>query len=188
MLPYLARSPPDAFLQDGAAPVVGAYGSKEIDARMSERPENQGSESGGRGPVSMPSDMRAFNRAIIAEFRANGGQLSGPMAGRSLLLLTTTGARSGQPRTTVLGYGRDGDRFVVIASDNGAPSHPAWYRNLLADPNATVELGADTIPVRAATAPADAREHLAAAVPWYRSQQELTTREIPLVILQPAGS
>jgi deazaflavin-dependent oxidoreductase (nitroreductase family) len=129
--------------------------------------------------------MKEFNRALIAEYRATGGRLSGAMAGRSLLLITTTGARSGQPRTTVLGYGRQGDDYVTIASNNGAPSHPAWYRNLLANPVATLEVGEHKLQVRAATAAPDEREELGAAVPWLRSQQELTSREIPLVVLHP---
>ncbi len=91
-----------------------------------------------RRPV-IPQDMKAFNRAIVQEWRANAGRLSGPMAGRNLILLTTTGARSGQPGTVVLGFGRNGDNLVAIASNNGAPAHPAWYLNLLADPVATVE-------------------------------------------------
>src|SRR3979409_1423886 len=89
-------------------------------------------------PGQIPSDMNAFNRTVIKDFRANRGQLTGPLAGRTLILLTTTGAKSGKERTAVLGFGKDGDRYVVIASGNGAPSHPAWYQNLLAGPIATV--------------------------------------------------
>jgi deazaflavin-dependent oxidoreductase (nitroreductase family) len=128
--------------------------------------------------------MRAFNRAIIEEWRANGGRLSGPMAGRNLILLTTTGARSAEPRTTVLGFGRHGDVLVAIASDNGARSHPAWYLNLLANPNATVELGAEKFDVRARTARPEEREELAKTVPYLESQQKLTEREIPIVVLE----
>jgi deazaflavin-dependent oxidoreductase (nitroreductase family) len=96
--------------------------------------------------------MKAFNRALIEEWRANNGQLSGRMAGRNLILLTTTGARSGEPRTVVLGFGRHGDNIVAIASNNGAAAHPAWYINLLARSTATVELGPDKFDVRARTA------------------------------------
>jgi len=127
--------------------------------------------------------MKAFNRALIQEFRATGGQLSGAMAGRSLLLLTTTGVRSGRPQTVVLGFGRDGDQFVVIASDNGAASHPAWYRNLVANPTATIEVGPEKVEARARTARPDERERLTEFVPYLRSQQALTTREIPIVVL-----
>jgi len=128
--------------------------------------------------------MRAFNKAVIAEHRANGGRLSGPMAGRTVLLLTTTGRRSGEPRTIVLGYGRAGDRLVVIASDNGAPAAPAWYHNLLADPNATVEVGPEKFKVRATTASPGERDQLAKVVPYLESQQKLTEREIPVVTLE----
>jgi len=133
---------------------------------------------------AIPQDMKAFNRAIVQEWRANAGWLSGPMAGRNLILLTTTGARSGQPRTIVVGFGRNGDNLVAIASNNGAPAHPAWYLNLLADPVATVELGADKFDIRARPARPDEREELAKAVPYLESQQQLTEREIPLVILE----
>jgi deazaflavin-dependent oxidoreductase (nitroreductase family) len=140
---------------------------------MSEKPK----------PPAIPSDMKAFNQAVIAEHRANAGKLSGPMAGRTILLLTTTGARSGQPRTTVTGYGRSGDRYIVIASNNGAPTHPSWYLNLLANPDATVEVGPEKFVVRASTARPDERAELAKTVPYLESQQKLTDREIPLVIL-----
>jgi deazaflavin-dependent oxidoreductase (nitroreductase family) len=128
--------------------------------------------------------MKAFNRAVIAEHRANAGKLSGPMAGRTVLLLTTTGARSGQPRTIVLGYGRADERYVVIASNNGAPAHPAWYANLLADPVATVEVGPEKFEVRASTAEPEERAELAKTVPYLERQQKLTSREIPLVVLE----
>jgi deazaflavin-dependent oxidoreductase (nitroreductase family) len=127
--------------------------------------------------------MNAFNKELIKEFRANRGQLSGPMAGRTLLLLTTTGAKSGKERTAVLGFGKDGDRYVVIASGNGAPSHPGWYQNLLARPIATVELGPEKFKVRARTARPEEREQLKDLVPYLERQQTLTTREIPIVIL-----
>ena len=135
------------------------------------------------GPVEIPADMIAFNRKVIKEFRANRGQLSGPMEGRSLMLLTTTGAKSGKERTAVLGFRKDGDRIVAIASGNGAPSHPAWYLNLQARPIATVEVGADKFKVRARTAGPDEREHLKQLIPYLEQQQSLTTREIPIVVL-----
>ena len=143
-------------------------------------------ESQTRKPPAMPTDMKAFNEKVIKDFRANQGQLSGPMAGRSLLLLTTTGFRTGKERTTVLGFGRAGDRLVVIASDNGAPSAPDWYHNLLARPIATVELGPEKFKVRAITAKPDEREDLAKAVPYLKQQQSLTEREIPIVVLHRA--
>jgi deazaflavin-dependent oxidoreductase (nitroreductase family) len=128
--------------------------------------------------------MKAFNRALIEEWRANNGQLSGQMAGRNLILLTTTGARSGAPHTVVLGFGRHGDSIVAIASNNGATAHPAWYFNLLARPTATVELGPDKFEVRARTAKPEERALLAKAVPYLERQQQLTEREIPIVVLE----
>ena len=139
-----------------------------------------------RKPV-IPSDMKAFNKALIAEHRANAVKLSGPMASRSPLLLTTTGARSREPITVVLGYGRAGEKYLVIASNNGAPSHPYWYLNLLANPVATVEVGPEKFEVYASTALPDERDELARAVPYLESQQKLTERQIPLVILERAS-
>lgn len=139
-------------------------------------------------PPPLPTDMKAFNKALIEEFRTNQGQLSGRMAGRHIILLTTTGAQSGEPRTTVVGYGEHGDQLVVIASANGAPNHPAWYRNLQRHPIAMVELGPEKFEVRARTATAEERGEYAEAVPYLESQQKLTEREIPLVILERTGS
>jgi deazaflavin-dependent oxidoreductase (nitroreductase family) len=143
------------------------------------KPQSQAGKS-----VAIPADMKAFNEKVIADFRANRGQMTGPMAGRTILLLTTTGARTGKERTTVLGFGRAGDRLVVIASNNGAPSAPDWYHNLLARPIATVEVGPDKFKVRAATAKPEEREELAKAVPYLQQQQTLTQREIPIVVLE----
>jgi len=133
---------------------------------------------------AIPPDMKAFNRALIEEWRAHNGTLSGPMAGRNLILLTTTGGRSGLPRTIVLGYGRHGDEIVAIASDNGAPNHPHWYVNLLANPKATIELGAEKFDVRARTAEPEERHELGLVVPYLESQQKLTEREIPIVVFE----
>ena len=138
-------------------------------------------------PTQIPSDMNAFNQQVIENFRANRGQLTGPLAGRTLMLLTTTGAKSGKERIAVLGFGKDGDRYVVIASGNGAPSHPGWYQNLLARPIATVEVGPDKFKVRARTASSEEREKLKRLVPYIEQQQTLTTREIPIVVLDRAG-
>jgi deazaflavin-dependent oxidoreductase (nitroreductase family) len=136
-----------------------------------------------RGKVEIPPDMRAFNQRVIAEHRANAGKLGGLMEGRTVLLVTSTGRRSGQQRTIVLGYGRQGDRLVVIASNNGAPSDPDWYLNLLADLNATVELGPDKFQVRATIVGPGERDQLAKALPYLEGQQKLTPREIPIVAL-----
>lgn len=139
-------------------------------------------------PRPNPPDQKAFNRQIIEEFRATKGQLSGPMAGRQVLLLTTKGVRSGQPRTTVVGYRRSGDVYVVIAAANGAPEDPAWYRNLVADPNATIEVGPQKLRVRARTAEGEERERLARVVEYFEPQQAKTERTIPVVALEPVES
>jgi deazaflavin-dependent oxidoreductase (nitroreductase family) len=137
-----------------------------------------------RKAPAIPTDMKAFNDKVIKDFRATKGKMTGQMEGRGILLLTTTGARTGKERIAVLGYGRAGDRLVVIASDNGAPSAPDWYHNLLKRPIATVEVGPDKFKVRAVTARPDEREELAQAVPYLKQQQTLTEREIPIVVLE----
>ena len=138
-----------------------------------------------RKAPQIPQDMKAYNKNLIADFRATQGRMTGQMEGRGILLLTTKGARSGEARTAVLGYGRQGDSYVVIASNNGAHKAPAWYHNLLAHPEATVEVGPDKFEVRATTAEPDERDELAKAVPYLESQQQLTTRQLPLVVLEP---
>jgi deazaflavin-dependent oxidoreductase (nitroreductase family) len=132
----------------------------------------------------IPPDMKAFNRALIEEWRANDGRLSGRMAGRNLILLTTIGARTGEPHTVVLGFGRHDEDIVVIASNNGAKAHPAWYFNLLRHPRATVELGPEKFEARARTAKPEERAALSKTVPYVESQQQLTEREIPIVVLE----
>lgn len=138
----------------------------------------------------MSSNPNDFNQKIITEFRANGGKVSGPFAGGHLLLLTTTGARSGQPRTIPLGYPPDEDRIIVIASYNGAPRHPDWYHNLVANPTATVEIGADKFQARAMVIEGEERERLwnrlAEQMPFLAEHQRKTTRQIPLVALERA--
>jgi len=137
-----------------------------------------------RPPAQIPTDMKAFNRRVIEEFRANRGQLSGQLARSKILLLTTIGAKSGQPRTTVVGYGKDGDRYVVIASGNGAPAHPAWYVNLQENPPVTVEVGPEQLQMRARTAHKEERERLASFVPYLETEQKKTSRDIPIVVLE----
>jgi deazaflavin-dependent oxidoreductase (nitroreductase family) len=131
--------------------------------------------------------MSEFNRAIIEEFRANGGKVGGSFEGAPVLLLTSTGAKSGQRRTTPLMYMPDGERMVIFASKGGAPTNPAWYHNLRANPSATVEVGADTVDVDAAVTSGEERERLfkrqAELYPQFAEYAEKTTREIPVVAL-----
>ena len=135
--------------------------------------------------------MSDFNSAIIAEFRAHGGKVGGPFEGAPLLLLTSTGAKSGEPRTTPVMYLPDGSRMVIFASKAGAPTHPAWYHNLLAHPAATVEVGTSTVKVRARVAGGDERDELyarqAKLYPQFADYAQKTTREIPVVVLEPSG-
>ena len=132
-------------------------------------------------------DWHAFNRGVVEHFRANGGVGPGRWATQPLLLLTTTGARSGLPRTTPLLYSTDGDRLVVIASKGGEPTHPDWYHNLLAHPEATVEVGGEAFPVRAEVAQGAERRRLfdqqAAQMPFFAEYERTTRRAIPVVIL-----
>jgi deazaflavin-dependent oxidoreductase (nitroreductase family) len=133
-------------------------------------------------------DFVEFNRGVIDEFRANGGTVTGVVANQPLLLLTTTGAKSGEPRTSPLVYTRDGDRLVIIASKGGAPENPAWYHNLVAHPTVTVELPGETFEARAVVASGDERERLfraqADVMPQFDEYQKNVTRPIPVVALE----
>ncbi|HEY5142820.1 MAG TPA: nitroreductase family deazaflavin-dependent oxidoreductase [Solirubrobacteraceae bacterium] len=138
------------------------------------------------------TDMNEFNAGIIDEFRANAGVVGGMFEGAPMVLLTTTGARSGAERVTPLVYldGGNGDGTVyVFASKAGAPEHPAWYHNLVAHPDVTVEIG--TKRFRATAAPVDGAERdaiyerQAALRPNFAEYQEKTTRTIPVVALKP---
>ncbi|MFF2806631.1 nitroreductase family deazaflavin-dependent oxidoreductase [Streptomyces sp. NPDC058000] len=133
-----------------------------------------------------------FNRRVIEEFRANGGVVGGPLAGQSLLLLTTTGARSGLPRTTPACYLADADgRFAVFPSNGGAATPPAWYRNLTVRPEVTVEVGVRAFRARATEATGATRDRLwdrqIAADPQFAAFQDRAGRRIPVVVLTPLG-
>ena len=131
--------------------------------------------------------MNDFNRAIIEEFRANGGKVGGAFEGSPLLLLTTTGAQSGERRTTPVAYLKDGERLVIFASRGGAPRNPAWYHNLLANPQATIEVGSDTLEVTATVTSGEERERLFSRqverVPQFAEYARKTAREIPVIAL-----
>jgi len=129
-----------------------------------------------------------FNEQVIEEFRANKGRMGGYFEGARLILLTTTGARTGTPHTAPVGYLPDGgDRILVIASAGGAPRHPDWYRNLLAHPEVTVESGAFTYQARAEELTGEERDQAFAraveADPGWAAYQEKTDRVIPVVAL-----
>ena len=135
--------------------------------------------------MSNPQNER--NMGIIQEFRANAGKVGGPFAGRSLLLLHTVGAKSGQPRINPVACIRDGDCLVIIASKGGAPTNPDWYYNLLANPLVTVETGTEQFHARATVAADPERTRLyaqmAAMMPGFGEYQRKTTRVIPVIIL-----
>jgi deazaflavin-dependent oxidoreductase (nitroreductase family) len=134
--------------------------------------------------------INAFNPSIIDEFRANDGKVGGQFEGANLLLLTTTGAKSGQPRVNPLAYFRIDGRLIIIGSFAGAPISPAWVHNLRANPAAHVEVGTDAFDVTARELPSAERdvlfEKVAAASPGFAEYQSKTSRVIPLFELQPA--
>jgi deazaflavin-dependent oxidoreductase (nitroreductase family) len=127
------------------------------------------------------------NKAIIAEFRANGGKVGGQFASMPLLLLHTVGAKSGQPHINPVAYTLDGDRYVIIASKGGAPTNPDWYYNVAAQPSVTVEVGTEQFQARATipTEPERTRlyDQMAALRPNFAEYQRRTTRRIPVIVL-----
>jgi deazaflavin-dependent oxidoreductase (nitroreductase family) len=136
------------------------------------------------------SDNRGFNnynQHVIDEFRANGGVVTTHAFRDSLLLLTTTGAKSGRQHTTPVAFTRDDDRYIIIASKGGAPTHPAWYHNLVAHPEVTVEVGGEQFQARASVAAGAERERLfnqmAEKMPGFADYQRNTTRQIPVILL-----
>jgi deazaflavin-dependent oxidoreductase (nitroreductase family) len=134
----------------------------------------------------MPNE---FNDKIIAEFRANSGVVGPPFAGAPMVLLTSTGARSGKPHTTPLVNYADGDRVYVFASMGGAPKHPAWYHNVVANPGVTVERGAEKYTAKARVLEGAERDDIyarqAALIPTFGDYQQKTTRTIPVVEPHP---
>ena len=136
--------------------------------------------------------MSDFNQTVIDEFRANAGKVGGYFAGANILLLHTTGAKSGQPRTNPVAYVTDGDHLVIIASKSGADSNPDWYYNLRANPTATVEVGTEKFQVRATAITEEPErtrlyakmvEHL----PGFAEYEQKTSRKIPAVVLERVG-
>jgi deazaflavin-dependent oxidoreductase (nitroreductase family) len=133
------------------------------------------------------ADVNEFNAKIIEEFRANNGVVGGPFEGASLLLLATTGARSGEARVTPVVYRSEGERLFVFASKAGAPTNPDWYHNLVAHPRVTVEVGTETVPMVATVLDEEERSRVyaahAALNPGFAEYQAATDRVIPVVAL-----
>ncbi|MFM2076547.1 MAG: hypothetical protein RJA49_437 [Actinomycetota bacterium] len=131
--------------------------------------------------------MNDFNQGVIAEFRANEGKVGGPFEGAPMVLVSHTGAKSGVVRTTPLVCTKDGDDLVIIASKGGAPDHPAWYHNMVANPAVTVETGTEQYQAMAVEATGDERQRLfdaqAALMPGFNEYAAKTTRTIPVIRL-----
>jgi len=140
--------------------------------------------------------MQKFLFKLVARihtwlYRLTGGRLGSQMSGLNVLLLTSRGRKSGKNRTTPLGYIMDGDNFVIIASNGGLDNHPAWYHNLRSTPLTTIQVRERVIRVNADRASAAERQRLwqtlIQTAPGYANYEKRTSREIPLVILQPAS-
>ena len=132
------------------------------------------------------SELNEYNKQVIAEFRANEGKVGGQMENMPVILLTMTGAKSGRTITKPLVYTTDGERIVVIASFAGAPHHPGWYHNLVANPEVTLEIGTERFRARAEVTSGEERQLLfdaqAAQMPIFHDYQKKTSRQIPVVV------
>jgi deazaflavin-dependent oxidoreductase (nitroreductase family) len=134
------------------------------------------------------TNVKDWNRQIIEAFRENGGKVGGMWEGKPLLLLTTTGAKSGQRRTNPLMYLREGDRLMIFASKAGAPTSPDWYHNLLAHPQVTFEVGEEKFEATAKVITGEERDRIyakqAQLFPQFADYQSKTNRKIPVVVLE----
>lgn len=134
------------------------------------------------------SDGRSFNERVIDEFPANGGKVGGPFAGATMLLLTTTGAKTGKRTVSPLVCSPEDGRYLIYASAAGADRHPAWYHNLVANPVVTVEVGTESFPARATVITGEDRDRLyaeqVARAPGFGDYQAKTPRVIPVVELR----
>ena len=139
-------------------------------------------------PEFTADSLRDFNSRIVAEFRANGGKVGPPFEGATLLLLTTTGAKSGQPRLAPLAYMSVDDMMVIVGSKAGSDTNPDWVHNLRANPRARIEVGTDAYDVVARELPREERNavypKIVAMAPGFGEYQEKTDRVIPLFELQ----
>ena len=133
------------------------------------------------------NDRNTWNRKIIEEFHANGGKVGGPYANATLLLLTSTGAKSGQPRVNPLWYMQDGERLFIFASRGGEPNNPDWYYNIIAHPEVTVEIGTEKFNAKAVVITGKERDEIyakqAALFSNFDEYQKKTSRVIPVVEL-----
>jgi deazaflavin-dependent oxidoreductase (nitroreductase family) len=138
----------------------------------------------------MSNSYRDFNQQLMADLRANGGRATdGPFKGGNLLILTTKGAKTGELREHPLAFSRDGDRHVVVASKGGAPTNPAWYHNLVANPVVTVEVEGERFDAKANVVAEDGEyERLyaqhARRMPGFNDYRRRTSRRIPVIVLE----
>jgi deazaflavin-dependent oxidoreductase (nitroreductase family) len=136
--------------------------------------------------VPTDEEFLSYNQDVIREFRATGGVVA--QLGYPILLLTTTGARTGRQMTVPLGFSVDRGQVFVVASKGGAPAHPAWFLNLRANPSVTVELGPNRYEARAVVAAGEERDRLyailSADAPTLRDHEQKTTRQFPVVVLE----
>jgi deazaflavin-dependent oxidoreductase (nitroreductase family) len=144
--------------------------------------------SSGLAVSTSVAERNDFNQKIIDEFRANAGEVGGPFEGARLLLLHTTGAKTGRPRVNPVAYQAVGKSFAVFGSKGGAPTNPDWYYNLLANPSTTVEVGTDTLPVRARVAEGEERDRIwkkqKQVMPGFADYETKTSRPIPVIVLE----
>jgi deazaflavin-dependent oxidoreductase (nitroreductase family) len=163
-----------------------AYGPAALSSRRFHKAEERAMPDENESPITAP-DVNEFNRKLIEEFRANGGKLSGGFGQVPMLLLTTTGRKSGRRHTTPLAYQPDGDRIYVFGSFAGGPRHPAWYHNLVANPDVTVEVGTETFDGTAVVLEGDERNRVfdrqKRDIPNFADYEQKTTRVIPVVRL-----
>lgn len=141
--------------------------------------------------MTQSNDWNNWDRQIIEEFRANGGNVGGQLAGAPLLLLTTTGAKSGRSRTCPLAYLSEGGRIYVFAGNRGAPTNPAWYYNLVAHPDVMVELGTEKFEAQAIVVDGVEGDRLGRIqlqkIPALAELAAQITRKIPVVLLERKG-
>ncbi|MEP6639280.1 MAG: nitroreductase family deazaflavin-dependent oxidoreductase [Chloroflexota bacterium] len=135
----------------------------------------------------MTTDYAEFTRMLIEDIQSHGQVTAGPMVGRPLMILTTTGAKSGKDRTAIVTYTRDGDRYVIAGSKSGAPTNPAWFHNLKERPEVTVETGGEKFRARATVTSGAERDRLwnqhATERAEFREYPKITDRVIPMILL-----
>jgi deazaflavin-dependent oxidoreductase (nitroreductase family) len=134
------------------------------------------------------NETKTFNEKLIDEFRANAGKVGGPFDGAPMVLLHTTGAKTGKERVIPVVYQPLGESIVVFASKGGAPTHPDWYHNLRTNPRVKVEVGTDTYDAQARVAEGDERERIWSrqkqVMPGFADYEQKTSRQIPVIILE----